>query len=144
MSQPKVRIAREAVVRHDARLDILCCLDPDEPMAAEQVSARTGMSSLRRRLPPEGASHLRAGRYSAEGGHGSGPLCAVPRPPTRVDHGRRQRAPGGSKVSKVVGGTQPKYNRAIVGQMLLLELVKGDARMPDHRRAGRSNHGRSK
>lgn len=44
MSQPKVRIAREAVVRHDARLDILCCLDPDEPLAAEQVSARTGIA----------------------------------------------------------------------------------------------------
>lgn len=49
MSQPdhRVRITREAVVRHDARLDILCCLDSDEPMATEQISGRTGMEVRR-------------------------------------------------------------------------------------------------
>lgn len=47
MSQPGVRIAREAVVRHDARLDVLCCLDSDEPMATEQISGRTGMEARR-------------------------------------------------------------------------------------------------
>lgn len=47
MSQPRVRIAREAVVRHDARLDVLCCLDSDEAMAAEQISGRTGMEARR-------------------------------------------------------------------------------------------------
>lgn len=31
-------------------------------------------------------------------------------------------------MSKVMGRTQPRYNRAVVGQMLLLELVKGDTR----------------
>jgi hypothetical protein len=31
-------------------------------------------------------------------------------------------------VSKAKAGTQPKYDRAIVGQMLLLELVNGDTR----------------
>lgn len=49
MSQPdhRVRIVRAAVVRHDARLDILCCLDSDVPTAPEQVSGRTGMEARR-------------------------------------------------------------------------------------------------
>ena len=37
------RPPRRAVVEHDARLDILCCLDPDESMAIAQVSTRTGI-----------------------------------------------------------------------------------------------------
>jgi predicted ArsR family transcriptional regulator len=49
MSQPdhRVRNTREAVVRHDARLDILCCLDADEPMTAEQISGRMRMEFRR-------------------------------------------------------------------------------------------------
>jgi predicted transcriptional regulator len=60
MSQPDhgVRIIREAVVRHDARLDILCCLDSNEPMAAEQISGRTGIETHRT------AYHLRVLRAS--------------------------------------------------------------------------------
>jgi DNA-binding transcriptional ArsR family regulator len=55
VSQPdrRVRITREAVVRHDARLDILCCLDSDEPLATKQISGRTGME------PPRTAYHLK-------------------------------------------------------------------------------------
>lgn len=58
MSQSKVRITREAVVRHDARLDILCCLDSDEPLAAQQIGGRTGMGTHRT------AYHLRVLRAS--------------------------------------------------------------------------------
>jgi len=47
MSQPRPKIAREAVVRHGARLDILCCLDSAEPLAPEQISGRTGMEARR-------------------------------------------------------------------------------------------------
>jgi predicted transcriptional regulator len=31
------------VVEHDARLEILCCLHPTEPMGIAQVSSKTGM-----------------------------------------------------------------------------------------------------
>lgn len=31
---------RRAVLAHDARLDILCCLDPDDPLGPEVVSKR--------------------------------------------------------------------------------------------------------
>jgi DNA-binding transcriptional ArsR family regulator len=47
MSQPRSKIAHEAVVRHGARLDILCCLDSGEPLAPEQISGRTGMEVCR-------------------------------------------------------------------------------------------------
>lgn len=39
---------RRAVVEHDARLDILCCLN-GEPLAVEDVSGRTGMHPIRTR-----------------------------------------------------------------------------------------------
>lgn len=38
--------SRRAVVEHDARLDILCCLN-GEPLAVEQVSGRIGMHPTR-------------------------------------------------------------------------------------------------
>jgi RecB family endonuclease NucS len=37
------RSLRQAVVQHRARLDILCCLDPGQPLAIEQVADETGM-----------------------------------------------------------------------------------------------------
>jgi predicted transcriptional regulator len=40
------------VVDHDARLDILCCLN-GKPLAVEQVSGRTGL------CPPWATYHLR-------------------------------------------------------------------------------------
>lgn len=47
------RSPRRAVVEHDARLDILCCLDPVDPMAIAQVSGATGMP------PTKAAHHMR-------------------------------------------------------------------------------------
>ena len=41
------RPPRPGVVQHDARLDILCCLDADEPMDVAQVSGRTGIETRR-------------------------------------------------------------------------------------------------
>jgi DNA-binding transcriptional ArsR family regulator len=38
---------RRAVIEHDARLDILCCLAGGEPLALAQVSGRTGMHPTR-------------------------------------------------------------------------------------------------
>ena len=76
MSQPKVRIAREAVVRHDARLDILCCLDPDKPLTTEQVTARTGIARC------GVAYHLKVlrtfGLVGTAPGVGTGPALFVP------------------------------------------------------------------
>ena len=40
---------RRAVVEHDARLDILCCLADGGPLAVEQVSGRTGMNPTQTR-----------------------------------------------------------------------------------------------
>ena len=34
----------EAIVKHEARLDLLCCLVDGEPLAVPQLSARTGRS----------------------------------------------------------------------------------------------------
>lgn len=34
----------EAIVKHDGRLDVLCCLVDDRPLAVPQLSARTGRS----------------------------------------------------------------------------------------------------
>jgi predicted transcriptional regulator len=75
VSQPRPKIARAAVVRHDARLDILCCLDPDEPMATEQISGRTGMEVRRT------AYHLKVlrafGLIGATQAGGRGPIVYV-------------------------------------------------------------------
>lgn len=38
---------RRAVVEHDARLDILCCLADGGPLTIEQVSGRTGIDPTR-------------------------------------------------------------------------------------------------
>lgn len=42
MSRPRRR-PRRAIVEHDARLDILCCLDPSEPASIAQVCSKTGL-----------------------------------------------------------------------------------------------------
>lgn len=42
--------ALEEIVRHSGRLDILCCLQNEEPQAIVQLSAKTGMS-------PEAVGH---------------------------------------------------------------------------------------
>lgn len=34
--------ALEAIVKHDGRLDVLCCILDDGPLAVPQLSARTG------------------------------------------------------------------------------------------------------
>jgi DNA-binding transcriptional ArsR family regulator len=36
--------ALEAIVRHDGRLDVLCCILDGGPLAVTQLSARTGKS----------------------------------------------------------------------------------------------------
>jgi hypothetical protein len=37
------RSPRRAVLAHNARLDILCCLDSEEPLVIQQVGARAGL-----------------------------------------------------------------------------------------------------
>jgi DNA-binding transcriptional ArsR family regulator len=39
------RSPRRAALAHEARLDILCCLDPEEPLKAEQIGTSTGLDS---------------------------------------------------------------------------------------------------
>jgi DNA-binding transcriptional ArsR family regulator len=46
-------LPRRAVIEHDARLDILCCLAEGEPLAVEQVSGKAGMH------PTRTAHHMR-------------------------------------------------------------------------------------
>lgn len=36
--------ALEAIVKHEGRLDVLCCLVGSEPLSVSQLSARTGRS----------------------------------------------------------------------------------------------------
>lgn len=69
------RPPRRAVVEHDARLDILCCLHPSEPMGVAQVSSKTGMG------PRLATHHLRIldsfGLVSEAGDTGDGQALYV-------------------------------------------------------------------